>query len=140
MDSNSFETLYENLKKNITEIKSTIKQRDLLESPDQTGILERTKYLFYSIVKSLIDVGHGIIVENNFRIPVNSVDIFISLAERAVVAPSIVPGIKRAVLSVPRINNYQYVEIIEIMSESIDDLHKCFDYFSSYFKMKAKKK
>jgi len=139
VDAKDFEVLYDNFKKNINEIKSTIRQKDLWESPNQIETLERTKYLFYSITKSLIDVGHSIIVENDFRIPLNRADIFISLAEHAVVVSSIVPGIKRAVLSLPKINNYQYVEIMEIMSESIDDLHKCLDYFSSYFKMKEKK-
>ncbi len=140
MDTNDFEALYDNFKKNINEIKSTINQEGLVELPDQVEILERTKYLFYSITKALIDVGHGIIVENNFRVPVNRADIFISLAERAVVVPSIVPGIKRAVFSLPKINDYQYTDIIKIMSESIDDLHKCLDCFRSYFKMKGKKK
>jgi len=140
MDTNGFDVLYDNLKKHISEIKSTIKQKDLWELSNQTKILERTKYLFYSVTKSLIDVGHGIILENNFRAPVNRADIFISLAERAVIAPSIIPGIKRAVLTLPKINNYQYVEVLKIMSESIDDLHACLDCFSSYFKMKEKKK
>lgn len=140
MDVNDFKALYDNLSNNINEIKSKINQKNLLELPDQTNSLERTKYLFYSITKSLIDVGRSIIVENNFRVPINRADIFISLAERAVVVPSIVPGIKRAVFSLPKIDNYQHADIIKIMSESIDDLHKCLDCFSSYFKMKGKKK
>ncbi len=136
MDAKGFAVLYDNLKNNINEIESTIKQKELWESSAQIETLERTKYLFYSITKSLVDVGHSIIVENDFRVPLNRADIFISLAEHAVVVSSIVPGIKKAVLSLPKIDNYQYVEIMKIIAESIGDLHKCLDYFSSYFKKK----
>ncbi len=140
MDSDGFKVLHENLKKNIGEIKSTIKQKGLLESSDAVKTLEKTKYLFYSLTKSLIDIGHGIILENNFRTPLNRADIFISLAERAVVIPSIVPGIKKAVFTLPKINHYQYGELLKIISESIDDLHKCLDCFGTFFAMKEKKK
>lgn len=140
MDANDFKVLQENLKKNIGEIQSTIKQRDVLESSDKIKILEKTKYLFYSLIKSLIEIGHGIILENSFRNPLNRADVFISLAERAVVTPSLIPGIKRAVFVLPKINNYQYAELLKIISETIDDLHKCLDCFGNFFLMKEKKK
>ncbi len=140
MDTNDFKVLQENLKKNISEIQSAIKQEDLLESSDRVKILEKTKYLFYSLTKSLIEIGHGIILEHDFRNPLNRADVFISLAERAVVTPSLIPGIKKAVFTLPKINNYQYGELVKIISESIDDLHKCLDCFGNYFLMKEKKK
>ena len=140
MDTNDFKGLQENLKKNISEIQTAIKQKDLLESPDRVKTLEKTKYLFYSLTKSLIEIGNGIILENNFRNPLNRADVFISLAERAVVTPSLIPGIKRAVFALPKINNYQYGELVKIISESIDDLHKCLDCYGNFFSMKERKK
>lgn len=138
MDADSFKSLYKNLEKNIGEIKETIKKPKLLQSPDYIKIIERIKYLFYSLTKSLVDIGHKIILENDFRDPLNRADIFISLAEREIVMSSVVPGVKKAVFSLPKITNYQYSEILEIVSESINDLHKCLDSFAVYFDLKDK--
>ncbi len=140
MDTDGFKILYDNLENNINEIKSTVKQKNLLEKPNHVKILERTKYLFYSLAKSLIDIGHSIIFENNLRKPVNRTDIFIILAEEEIVMSSLVPGVKKAVLALPRINNYQYSEILKIISESINDLHKCLDCFGVYYKLEDKQK
>ncbi len=139
MNPDNFKRVYGNLETNIYEIKSMIKERDILESADCVKIVERLKYLFYSITKSLVDIGHGIILENNFREPVNRTDVFISLAERDVVMSSAIPGIKQAVFALPKINSYKYPEIVEIVSKSIDDLHKCLNSFAVYFNIKNQK-
>jgi len=138
MNLDSFKTVHSSLEMNINEIKSTIKEPDLLESPSHVEIFERLKYLFYSSTKSLVDIGHSIILENDFREPLNSSDVFISLAERDVVMSSVIPGIKKAVFALPKIHQYQYSEIIEIISKCVDDLHKCLDSFAVYFNQRNK--
>jgi uncharacterized protein YutE (UPF0331/DUF86 family) len=140
MDTSSFQRLYDDFSKNIDEIKSMTKDDDLLQSPDSIKIVERAKYLFFSFTKTLVDIGHSIILENDFRDPLNRADIFISLAEHGIIVSSVVPGVKKAVLALPKINSSSYAEVLEIISESISDLHKCLDSFAVYFKLKDTKK
>ncbi|MCK4251719.1 hypothetical protein KAX97_09730 [candidate division WOR-3 bacterium] len=138
MDYEKFKSTYEDLKKNIDEIKSTTKKADLLESPDRTKILDRMKYLFYSLIKSLVDIGHGIILENDYREPLNRADIFISLAEREIIVSSLVPGVKKAVLALPKMNEYTHSQILEIISKSINELDTCLSSYGVYFNLKDK--
>jgi len=140
MDNVEFTTLNENLAKNIGEIKSIIKKPETLDPPDGLKILERVKYLFYSLVKSLVDIGHSIILEKDFRDPLNRADIFISLAEHGIIMPSVVPGVKKAVLAMPKISSSGIPELLELVSQSIADLHKCLDSFTVYFTLKDKEK
>jgi hypothetical protein len=139
MDTDTFKSVYEHLGNNIEEIKSVIKNPDSLKLPDHTRSIERLKYLFYSLTKMLVDIGHGIILENELRDPLNRADIFISLAEREILLSSVVPGVKKAVLSLPKLSSCSYSEVIAIISESINDLHKCLDSFAVYFNFKDKK-
>ena len=138
MDYDRFKSMYKDIKKNIDEIKSTMKKADLLKSPDCTKVLDRMKYLFYSLTKSLVDIGHSIILENDLRDPLNRADIFISLAEQKIVESSIVPGVKKAVLALSKIDNYKHSEILEIISGSIAGLNKCLDAFVVYFDLRDK--
>ena len=138
MDAESFKPLYENLDKNLKEIKEVIKKPKLLEFTNSAKILEKLKYLFYSATKSLVDIGHSIILENDLRDPLNRADIFISLAERDIVMSSVVPGVKKAVLALSKMNNYQPPETLKLISDSIEDLHKCLDSFVVYFDLKDK--
>jgi len=139
MNVDSFTEIHKNLEKNIEEIKKTIKKSDILNSPNRTKTIERLTYLFYSLTKTLVDIGHGIVLENDFRDPLNRADIFISLAEKDIVLPSAVPGAKKAVLALPKMQSCQHSEILEIISESINDLHKMLDSFAVYFKLKDTK-
>lgn len=139
MDFEHFKVLYERLTKNLSEIEELINIPDLLSKPEAPRVIEKIKYLFYSVTKSLVDLGHGIILEKDFRDPLNRADIFISLAEHDIILSSVVPGVKKAALALPKMNNYQPNEVIELVSNSMSDMKKCLDSFSVYFSLKDKK-
>lgn len=139
MDYPTFTTLYENLKNNIEEITKIIKTPEQLKTPTNRKTLEKLKYLFYSLTKSTVDIGHSIILENDYRDPLNRTDIFISLAERDIILPSAVRGIKKATLVLPRLNDYPVSELLDIVTNSLSDIHKCLDSFEVYFSLKDKK-
>jgi len=107
-------------------------------SPAGVRVIERMKYLFYSLTKTLIDVGNSIIQENSFRQPLNRADIFISLAENSIILPSIVPNVKKAAIALPQVINIGYSETLELVSLSIIDLHQCLDSFAVYYSLKHK--
>ncbi len=138
MDYPTFTTLYKNLKNNIEEITKIIKTPEQLKTPAGRKILERLKYLFYSLTKSTVDIGHSIILENEYRDPLNRTDIFISLGERDIILPSAVRGVKKATLALPRLNDYPVSELLEIITNSLRDIHKCLDSFEVYFNLKDK--
>jgi hypothetical protein len=133
MDVEDFKVYQSNMSKNIKDIKEIIKNEKILESPDCEKIVEKLKYFFYSVTKTLTDIGHSIILEKDLRTPLNRADVFISLAEQEIIMPSIVPGIKKAVFALPRIKESPYADDIEIVSTSINDLTMCLDSFSIYF-------
>jgi len=139
MNPGQFRELHESLLKNIEEIKTTIKKLDHnnLNLPEVIKKIERTKYLFYGLTKSLLDIGNNIIIENDFREPINNADIFVSLAEHEIIIFSIVPGVKKAILGMPYIGGRTYSELLQLISESIVDLHKCLDFFALYFGIKG---
>ncbi len=139
MDYPTFTTLYENLKNNIEEITKIIKTPEQLKTPASRKTLERLKYLFYSLTKSTVDIGHSIILENEYRDPLNRTDIFISLAERDIILPSAVRGVKKATLVLPKLNDYPVSELLDIITNSLSDIHKCLDSFEVYFSLKDKK-
>jgi len=132
---NYFQSQSENLKKNIAEIKSTIKDPDLLSSADHQAF-ERIIYLFQSVIKSVIDTGNNIIINNDFRNPLNTADVFISLAENNIISPSIVPGLKKAALMMPKMKSYTHPELVDIMQQCIGDFNQCVNSFTEYFKRK----
>ncbi|KPK67648.1 hypothetical protein AMJ87_13050 [candidate division WOR_3 bacterium SM23_60] len=133
MTSEEFKVLHDNLEEHINEIKTTLKIKDLLDKPEQTKKFERMRYLYYSTVKALVDLGHSIIFENDLRDPVNRADIFISLAEKDIMMSSVVPGLKRATLTLPQINTMKSAQAFELIAETIDDIYKCLDSFVVYF-------
>lgn len=135
MNPASFQKSYEHVSKNIEEIKSLLKKKDDVNLPGNAKIFERAKYLLYGLLKSLVNIGNSIIIENDFRKPLNNVDVFISLAEHEIIVSSAIPGIKRAVLSMPVMSGCSYSEFFEIIAESIADLHKCLDSFAAYFSL-----
>lgn len=137
MNADEFKVLHDNLEEHINEIKTTLKIKDLLENPEQAKMFERMRYLYYSTVKALVDLGHNIILENDLRDPLNRADIFISLAEKDIMMSSVVPGLKKAVLNLPRINGMKFIQTFEIISETIDDIHKCLDSFVVYFGLQS---
>ena len=133
MNADEFKVLHDNLEEHIEEIKETLKIKDLLKNPEQTKKFERMRYLYYSTVKALVDLGHSIILENDLRNPLNRADVFISLAERDIMMSSVVPGLKKAVLALPQINGMMPAHAFEVMAETIDDIYKCLDSFVVYF-------
>lgn len=133
MNADEFKVLHDNLEEHIEEIKATLKIKDLLENPEQTKAFERMRYLYYSTVKALVDLGHSIILENDLRDPLNRADIFISLAEKDIMMSSVVPGLKKAVLTLPKINTIEPAQAFEVIAGSIGDIHKCLDSFVVYF-------
>jgi len=138
MNADEFTSLHDTLEENINEIQSLLRIKDLLENPEHSGRFERMRYLFSGVVKTLIDIGHSVILENDLRDPLNRADIFISLAEHDIMMPSVVPGVKKAVLTLPKINDIDHAEVSEIIGESIEDLYKCLDSFVVYFGLKGK--
>ena len=135
MDINDFLILSDNLKKNITEIKSTLRTSDLLD-PLSNNAYQRTVYLFQSITKSIVKFGNGIIIEGDFRTPLNTADVFICLAEHNVIPHSIVPGLKKAAIAMPRIGHLEGSELLDIIANSVSDLNRCLNAFEKYFKSK----
>lgn len=115
-----------------------IKTPKQFETPANRNLFEKLKYLFYSLTKSTVDIGHSIILENDYRDPLNRADIFISLAERDIILSSVVPGVKKAALALPKLNDYPVSEVLDIITESILDIHKCLDSFEVYFSFKDK--
>src|SRR4030042_2986292 len=138
MEAGDFKNLYENLNKNLKELKELTKNSDSLETPLRTRIFEHIKYLYYSVAKAMVDIGHSIVLENDFRDPLNRADVFISLAEHDIIIPSVVPGVKKSVLVMNKLSQMSYDEVKELVSVSVDDIHKCLDSFQVYFELKDK--
>ena len=139
MDDVTFTALYKNLQNNITEIKEIVKNSEELKIPKNQKFFEKLRYLFYSLTKSTVDIGHSIILENEYRDPLNRADIFISLAERDIILSSVVPGVKKAALALPRLNNFSVSDLLELIAASIPDIHTCLDSFQVYFRLKDKR-
>jgi uncharacterized protein YutE (UPF0331/DUF86 family) len=139
MVAGEFKNLYDNLSKNISELKDLIKNADSPDLKMRTRIFERIKYLYYSIAKAMIDIGHGIVLENDYRDPRNRADVFISLAEHDIIMSSSVPGVKKSALVMNKINQMPNDEIKELVSSSVNDIQKCLDSFQVYFDLKDKK-
>ena len=138
MDGEEFKTLYNRLTKNMDEIKEYIKAPDTFKKPEASHIRDKAKYLFYSVTKSAVDIGHSIILELELREPLNRADIFISLAEHDIMLHSVVPGIKKAVLSLPTMNTMTPEELLDLIKKSMSDIGKCLDSFDVYFSLKDK--
>ena len=126
-----FKTMSESLTKNIAEVKSATKNTDLLENLHGQEF-ERIVYLFQSITKSMVDIGNRIIIENDFRNPLNTADVFISLAEQDVIPQSIVPGVKKAAIAMPKIRTYDNPELFNIITDCIGDVSRCLVSFKKY--------
>ena len=135
MENLQFKAMYETMNRNITDIKSMLgKLRpEVLATPEGVQAMERVKYMFYGLVKFLIDTGNQILIERDRDRPINNADIFIHLAEEQVILSTSVPGVKKAVLAMPRIGYSSYVEVKNMIGESISDLHTCLDAFAAYF-------
>lgn len=138
MDAVKFREIYETMQKSIEEIKNTSSKIDRYTPEDKIRLSEKIKYLFYGLTKTLVDVGNKIIVENDYRTPLNNADVFISLAEHDVIASNLVPGIKKAVLTIPRVMQSNADEVFTIIKESMDSICKCFDSFVVYYDLKGK--
>ena len=132
---NRFHSQSANLKKNIAEIESTIKNPELLDTVDHRAF-ERVIYLFQSVIKSIIDIGNNIVINNDFRSPLNTADVFISLAENKVISSSIVPGLKKAAIAMPRMKSYTHPELVDIMEQCIGDFNRCLNSFTVYFEQR----
>ncbi|MEO0142487.1 MAG: hypothetical protein ABIL70_05595 [candidate division WOR-3 bacterium] len=139
MDSESFTALYENLQKNLEEIKNNTTKKDRYSIEDKIKITEKTKYLFYGLVKTLVDLGNRIIEENDFRRPLNNADVFICLAEHEIITSNIVPAVKKAVFALPQLYGFAYDEFFAIVEECLSDLRKCLDSYAVYYNLKGKK-
>jgi hypothetical protein len=135
MENQQFKTMYETMTHNINDIKSMMgKLRpEVLATPEGVQAMERVKYMFYGLVKFLIDTGNSILIDHDRDKPINNADVFIHLAEEQVILSSSVPGVKKAVLAMPRINYSSYAEVKQMIGESIGDLHKCLDAFAAYY-------
>ena len=132
----NFQRMSERLTQNIAEIKSATGNPQALGDLQNPGF-ERIVYLFHSITKSMVDIGNQIIIENDFRDPLNTADVFISLAEHSVIPSSIVPGMKKAAIVMPRIPNYSSSDLFSIISDCIGDLSRCLVSFKKYHHAKS---
>ncbi|MGQ9465113.1 MAG: hypothetical protein ACUVQ3_08180 [bacterium] len=138
MDAAGFREVYEIMQKNIEEIKSLSGKINRYAPEDKLRLIEKVKYLFYGLTKTLVDVGNKIIVENDFRTPLNNADVFISLAEHEIIASSLVPGIKKAVMVIPRVMQSNSDEVFAIIKDSMESICKCLDSFVVYYDLKGK--
>jgi len=127
---------YDRMLKNIEEIKAVVKKPPELNSPQGVRAIEKVKYLFYGLTKSLVDMGNRIIEEKELRRPRNNADVFISLAEHGIVASALVPGLKKAVFSMPKMSGCSYEKVLEIIGQSIEAIHKCLDSYIVFFDFK----
>ncbi len=131
----NFETMADSLSKNISEVQAAVKNADTLEKIDGQRF-ERTVYLFQSVVKSLIDIGNRIIIENDLRDPLNTADVFISLAEHNMIPLSIVPGVKKAAIAVPKIRALGNQEVLQLIAGCINDMNRCLVSFKKYHRQR----
>lgn len=139
MDPAMFQKIYKSISKNIEEVKEIANKINRYLPQDRIKLCEKAKYLFYGVAKSLVDIGNQVILENDFRPPINNADVFISLSEHEIIMPSTVPGIKKAVLAFPQIYGWGYDEFFALIRDCIDDLQKCLDSFEGYYNLKEKK-
>jgi uncharacterized protein YutE (UPF0331/DUF86 family) len=135
MDIHQFERLRENMKKNITELKSILNDQNVL-NPSDPAKYDRGVYLFQSTARSMITVGNDIIIENDLRSPLNPADVFISLAEHNLLSSSIVVGMKKAAMAMPKITEFTKQELVDIMADSVRYLSKCLESYAEYFQAK----
>jgi hypothetical protein len=135
MENQQFKSMYDTMTRNIADIKSMLGKLkpEVIVTQDGVKAMERVKYMFYGLVKFLIDTGNRILIDRDHDVPINNADIFIQLAEEDVLLSSSVPGVKKAVLAMPRIGYSSYVEVLQMIGESIGDLHKCLDAFAAYY-------
>lgn len=133
MDMRQFDTLRENMKKNLTELKSILNDPGVL-NPSDAAKYDRGVYLFQSTTRSIITVGNDIIIENDLRPPLNPADVFISLAEHDLLSSTTVVGMKKAAMAMPRIAEFPKQELVDIMTDSVRYLSKCLDAYAEYFR------
>lgn len=138
MDASGFKDIYNTMLKNIEEIKTALSRIDKYSPEDQLKLGEKVKYLFYGLTKTLVDIGNQILVENDYRTPLNKADVFISLAEHDIIALNLVPGVKKAVLVIPKVMQSNTQEVFAIIKESMESLCKCLDSFAVYYNLKEK--
>ncbi|MEO0127038.1 MAG: hypothetical protein ABIL44_04735 [candidate division WOR-3 bacterium] len=138
MDKGRFREVYETMQKNIEEIKTVVEKLNKYSPEDQIKLCEKIKYLFYGLAKTLVDIGNRIIVENDFRQPLNNADVFISLAENDIINSNLVPGIKKAVLVIPKVMQSNKDDVIALIKESMESICKCLDSFAVYYDLKEK--
>lgn len=135
MENQEFKTMHETMTRNIGEIKSMLGKLkpEVMATPDGVKAMERVKYMFYGLVKFLIDTGNRILIDRDRDKPINNADVFIHLAEEQVILSTSVPGVKKAVLAMPKIGYSSYAEVMQMIGESISDLHTCLDAFAAYY-------
>ncbi len=138
MDAGRFREVYETMQKNIEEIKTITEKLNRYSPEDQIKLCEKMKYLFYGLAKTLVDIGNKIIVENDYRQPLNNADVFISLAEHDIINSNLVPGIKKAVLVIPKVMQINKDDVVALVKESMESICKCLDSFAVYYDLKGK--
>lgn len=138
MDAGRFREVYETMQKNIEEIKTVTEKLNRYSPEDQIKLCEKIKYLFYGLAKTLVDIGNKIIVENDYRQPLNNADVFISLAEHDIINSNLVPGIKKAVLVIPKVMQSNKDDVVALVKESMESICKCLDSFAVYYDLKGK--
>ncbi|UCF70627.1 MAG: hypothetical protein JSW49_10610 [candidate division WOR-3 bacterium] len=136
MNVHNFPNIRENIKRNIAEIKSIASDPSVLEPPHRKSF-DRGVYLFQSITKSMIDIGNNIIIAHGYRTPLNTADVFISLAEHNVISPGVVPGMKKAAITLPKIKNQPEAELITVMTTCVDYFSRCLGAYDMYFKKRV---
>lgn len=132
MGAQEFENLRENISRNIAEIKSIVKENAARDFIDHQSF-DRAVYLFQSTVRSMINIGNNIIIEFNLRSPMNTVDVFISLAENKAIPLATVRGMKRAALAMPKIKTIAESELLEIMDGSLEAMSRCLTAYADFY-------
>ncbi|MCX7995046.1 MAG: hypothetical protein N3A65_04670 [candidate division WOR-3 bacterium] len=138
MDTGRFREVYETMRNNIEEIKTVMEKLSRYSPEDQLKLCEKIKYLFYGLAKNLVDIGNKIIVENDYREPLNNADVFISLAEHDIINHNLIPGLKKTVLAIPKVMQSNKDEILALIKDSMESICKCLDSFAVYYDLKDK--
>jgi uncharacterized protein YutE (UPF0331/DUF86 family) len=124
MDKRKFTATVTNIGSNIELINDILKSGDdsLLAHPKR---IERAKYFFASATQSLLNLCNDYIDSQDWRGPINAMDVFIVLAENDIISKEAVPGLKKAVMSIGALTRAGNAEALSIMRECMRGLEHC---------------
>lgn len=124
MDRRKLESILTNINGNISLLKEILQTKDsqLIDHPKR---IERAKYFFVSATQTLLNISNEYIEINNWRTPINAMDVFIVLSENELISKNQVPNLKKAVTSASTISRLPYNDALNILRECVTSLEHC---------------